>query len=75
MALVGFIDQGVGMPDNLMKEIFQPFFTTKERDKGTGLGLSICRDITLRHGGNLTVESKMNKGTTFQLILPIMAEN
>ena len=73
-ALVEFIDQGVGMPEKIMNHIFQPFFTTKEHSKGTGLGLSICSDIALRHGGNLMVKSGVNKGATFQFILPIKIE-
>jgi signal transduction histidine kinase len=74
-ALVGFEDQGVGMSQTLLKEIFHPFFTTKERGQGTGLGLSICRDITLRHGGNLTVKSEIDKGTTFEFLLPMTTED
>lgn len=70
-ALVEFVDQGVGMTEKVMNHIFQPFFTTKEHGKGTGLGLSICSDIALRHGGNLRVKSEVNKGTTFQFILPM----
>jgi signal transduction histidine kinase len=70
-ALVEFQDTGSGIPDDIMCEIFQPFFTTKERGKGTGLGLAISRDIAVRHGGNLAVKSKLGEGTTFQFLLPL----
>jgi signal transduction histidine kinase len=71
VALVEFQDSGCGIPHEIMEEIFQPFFTTKERGKGTGLGLAISQDIAYRHGGKLLVKSKLSKGTTFQIILPI----
>ncbi len=74
-ALAEFIDQGSGIPPEILKEIFQPFFTTKERGKGTGLGLHISSDISLRHGGNLAVKSKVGSGTTFQFILPIASHS
>jgi signal transduction histidine kinase len=72
-ALIEVSDNGVGMPPQLLKSIFDAFFTTKERGKGTGLGLSISKDIALRHGGNLTVESVPGKGTTFQFFLPLVS--
>lgn len=64
-------DTGKGIsPDNL-KEIFNPFFTTKPIGQGTGLGLSICYDIILEHHGNISVDSQVGQGTCFTISLPI----
>ena len=60
-------DNGQGIPADLLKEIFNPFFTTKTR--GTGLGLAISKKIALEHGGDLLVESVVGRGSTFTLIL------
>jgi len=49
--------------------VIQPY-TTKKAGKGTGLGLSICRDITTKHNGALSVDSKIGKGTIFTISLP-----
>jgi signal transduction histidine kinase len=65
-------DTGAGIPENVMKEIFRPFFTTKHR--GTGLGLAITRSIVERHGGRLEVESASGHGTTFALVLSTVEE-
>ena len=62
-------DNGNGIPKYIDK-IFQPFFTTKPTGQGTGLGLSLSYDIVKAHGGELTVETKENKGTTFTIQLP-----
>jgi signal transduction histidine kinase len=70
-ALIEFSDNGNGIQPELLGDLFQAFFTTKDRGKGTGLGLSISSDIAMRHGGNLTVKSVPGMGTTFQLILPL----
>ncbi len=61
-------DSGIGIPEDIQDKIFQPFFTTKE--KGTGLGLTLCKEIVLKHSGNLTFESRPGKGTTFIMELP-----
>jgi len=64
-------DNGDGIPDHVMEKIFQPFFTTKPTGQGTGLGLSMSYDIiTKGHGGELKVETKKGKKTTFTIILP-----
>lgn len=68
---VSIADTGSGIPQDKIDKIFDPFFTTKEVGKGTGLGLSICYDIVKRHDGELTVESEINRGTTFRLSLPV----
>lgn len=69
--VVEISDNGVGIPDENLKHIFEPFFTTKEVGKGTGLGLSVVYGIIQKHQGTIEVESKVNKGSTFRVILPI----
>ncbi len=63
-------DNGTGIPQNQINEIFNSFFTTKPKDKGTGLGLSISRAIACDHKGSITVESSHENGTTFSVHLP-----
>jgi two-component system NtrC family sensor kinase len=63
-------DTGKGISDNLMQNIFKPFFTTKEVGKGTGLGLYISHEIVKRHGGNISVTSGDGKETVFSIELP-----
>lgn len=72
IALVAVADDGGGMTEELRNRIFEPFFTTK--NKGTGLGLYVSRSIVERHGGQLRVESREGKGTTFTLYIPIEGE-
>ena len=64
------IDNGGGIPQNIVGKIFQPFFTTKPTGQGTGLGLSLAYDIVKAHGGEIKVETKEEKGTTFIVQLP-----
>jgi len=64
-------DTGVGIKEEHIKRILESFFTTKGQQKRLGLGLAISREIILRHKGNLQVKSKLNKGTTFTIRLPI----
>ncbi len=64
-------DQGCGIETEMIKKIFEPFFTTKEVGKGTGLGLSVSYGIIKDHGGEIKVDSIVNQGTTFTLILPV----
>jgi signal transduction histidine kinase len=64
-------DDGDGIPVDAIGRIFDPFFTTKDVGEGTGLGLSISYEIVTRHDGDITVESKPGKGTTFTVKLPI----
>lgn len=63
-------DTGPGIPKELHDDIFQSFFTTKEKGEGTGLGLSISRGIIRDHKGNIELESQMGAGSTFSVILP-----
>lgn len=61
-------DNGVGMSEDKVVQIFNPFYTDK--NKGTGLGLAITKNIIDLHGGEITVKSKVDHGTTFTIILP-----
>jgi two-component system NtrC family sensor kinase len=62
-------DTGHGIPEEVRLKLFDPFFTTKEA--GTGLGLSISHGIIERHGGVISCESQVGKGTTFTITLPV----
>jgi two-component system NtrC family sensor kinase len=64
-------DTGAGMSDEIMKKIFNPFFTTKDVDEGTGLGLSVVHGIVTSHGGTIEVESEVGRGTKFVIQLPV----
>ena len=64
-------DNGCGIPAENLTKIFDPFFTTKPVGVGTGLGLSISYGIIQKHGGSLSVESTVGKGTSFCISLPI----
>lgn len=68
-ARILIVDEGTGMDQKTLARLFEPFFTTKKR--GTGLGLSIVRQIIDLHGGNIDVQSKVGKGTTFTVDLPL----
>ena len=70
--LIQVRDNGTGIPTDVIEKIFQPFFTTKPTGQGTGLGLSMSYDIiTKGHNGELTLTSRENEGTTFNILLPI----
>jgi CheY-like chemotaxis protein len=70
-ALASITDSGVGMPQDIQQQIFDPFFTTKEKGRGTGLGLASAYGIIKNHEGIITVDSKVNQGTTFNIYLPL----
>jgi two-component system NtrC family sensor kinase len=63
-------DSGQGIPPDRLKDIFKPFFTTKEVGKGTGLGLYISHEIIQRHGGSISAQSVPGEGTTMTVTLP-----
>ena len=65
-------DTGVGMDEDIIKDIFMPFFTTKPVNEGTGLGLAVVHGIVTAHKGFIDVVSKIGKGTCFNIKLPIM---
>jgi signal transduction histidine kinase len=67
--VVSITDEGVGIPEEIVSRVFDPFFSTK--GEGTGLGLAITRQIIEAHGGSLTVERAEPAGTTFLVSLPI----
>jgi signal transduction histidine kinase len=67
---VRVLDNGVGIPPEKVADIFKPFVSTKG-SKGTGLGLAVSRKILREHGGDITVESQVGKGSKFILRLPI----
>ncbi|HET6514432.1 MAG TPA: response regulator [Thermodesulfovibrionales bacterium] len=69
---ISFEDSGRGITEDDLTRIFDPYFSTKEMgaEKGRGLGLAICHSIIKRHGGLITVESRLGFGTTFHVYLP-----
>ena len=68
---VQIADNGPGIKPEVMKKLWEPFFTTKEPGKGTGLGLSICSDIAHKLGGTITAENRPQGGAVFTLKLPL----
>jgi two-component system NtrC family sensor kinase len=64
-------DSGPGIPQEVMHDIFKPFFTTKEVGKGTGLGLYLCYEIVRRHNGTIFAETNARGGATFRVELPV----
>jgi PAS domain S-box-containing protein len=68
---ISVTDSGMGIPEDILDKIFDPFFTTKEVGKGTGLGLSTVMAIVKNHKGFINVCSEPNRGTTFNVYLPI----
>jgi two-component system, NtrC family, sensor kinase len=72
LARIDIADSGAGIPQAVRQRIFEPFFTTKEVGKGTGQGLAIARSIIVtKHGGSLTFETEVGKGTTFTIRIPV----
>ena len=67
-AILSVEDSGKGIPEEVQKRLFDPFFTTKEG--GTGLGLAIAARIVEKHGGLLRYKTEVNRGTTFEIVLP-----
>jgi signal transduction histidine kinase len=69
---IQIIDQGIGIPKERIATLGEPFYTTKE--KGTGLGLMTCYKIIESHNGELNIQSKVNVGTTIEVILPTITQ-
>ena len=68
-------DDGMGIPPEILSQIFEPFLTTKDSGHGVGLGLAISRGIIERHNGRIEVQSEVGRGTTFTITLPLEAGN
>ena len=73
--LIQIEDTGCGISKEDQKQIFEPFFSTKEAGKGTGLGLAIAAQVVEDHQGRIEVESSLGSGTTFLVSLPRFEEN
>ena len=71
--IVKIADTGHGLEEKNLARIFDPFFTTKPTGEGTGLGLSVSYGIIKNHGGDILVESKVGKGSTFTVVLPLIS--
>lgn len=69
--VVNVWDNGPGIPESIVNDIFKPFFTTKPLGEGTGLGLHICKQIVDRIGGHIEVQSSSEQGTMFTVRLPV----
>jgi signal transduction histidine kinase len=69
--VISVADNGLGISPGNVQKIFEPYFSTKERfsDRGLGLGLAVCWSIVRKHGGAITVESTVGKGTVVQVYL------
>jgi PAS domain S-box-containing protein len=72
MAVIAIADTGGGIPEAIQGRLFDPFFTTKEVGRGTGQGLAIARSVIVEtHGGEITFDTELGRGTTFIMRLPI----
>jgi CheY-like chemotaxis protein len=69
---VSVTDTGAGIEDRYLNQIFDPYFTTRERGVGTGLGLPIVHGIVKSHKGHIEVKSQVGKGSTFHVYLPLL---
>jgi two-component system, NtrC family, sensor kinase len=68
-------DSGVGIPEDVIQDIFNPFFTTHKVGEGVGLGLSVAYRMIESHNGNIDVQSEPGHGTTFTIRLPVVSAN
>jgi signal transduction histidine kinase len=70
---ISVIDNGKGIPPELLEKIFDPYFSTKDTvsQKGLGMGLAICYSIAKKHDGHIAINSELDKGTTVNLYLPV----
>lgn len=69
--LLSFTDHGAGISGEDLKNIFTPYFTSKNTEKNFGLGLSYCKNVVEKHGGQITAESEPGRGTTIVVALPV----
>ena len=69
--VVTIADSGCGIPEDKIRYVFEPFFSTRQVGEGVGLGLALCRRIVLRHGGQIRVFSQSGQGTRFEVELPL----
>ncbi len=67
-------DTGSGIPTDIQKRVFEPYFTTKVKDQGTGMGLAVVHSIVVSHNGDIFLSSKEGKGSTFRIFLPVQQE-
>jgi signal transduction histidine kinase len=68
--VISVIDQGSGMPVEVLEHVFEPFFTTKSEQGGSGLGLATLYSIVRKAGGHVEVEAEVGRGTRFDVVLP-----
>ena len=68
-------DNGHGMDESTVEMIFDPYFTTKDIGKGTGIGLSVVHGIITSYNGYITVDSQLDKGSTFKVYIPVLTKN
>ena len=68
-------DTGTGMTEDVRKQVFLPFFTTKDVDEGTGLGLAVVHGIVAAHGGHIDVTSQPGAGSRFTVTVPVLSPN
>lgn len=73
--LIKIKDNGPGMPADILRKVFNPFFTTKMQGVGTGLGLNITQRLVEKYGGKIEIESREGKGTEVSLYFPLPSEN
>lgn len=73
-AVITVKDTGIGIPQENLEKLFDPYFTTKEKEGGMGLGLAITKRIIEAHKGKIEVKSKKGTGTSFTIILPVKGE-
>ena len=74
IVVVSVKDAGPGIPANVIKKIFQPYFTTKEKGHGTGLGLAICTRFLDKYEGGMRFVSRVGEGTTVTVVLPLAGQ-
>ena len=65
-------DTGPGIPPDVLKRIFEPFYSTKAVGKGSGMGLAVVHGIVHEHGGHVIVDTLVGRGTAFRVLLPPM---